>query len=695
MKRILATLLLCCAAAWISAPAAAAEPEEAPAFDGYILRADDVLLTADESPEGCQVLADGLFYAETAADALALAELGSVIYCEPNYELTIQDEFQDYEPVKWNLHSVGAQAAWEHRDTAGRRDRLGDGVTVAIVDSGVMADHPDLLGARILDCVNFSTEEDGLDNYHGTFIAGLLAAGVNNGIGVDGMVPHATILPVCVTWNGGRTDVKTAVQGIRAAVDLGADVITFSIGGTNDNAALREACDYASDRGVILVTSAGNYTAGRVKSETTYMYPAAYDCVVSVSACRQTEDGVVFDDDYSYFNDAVTVAAPGTGIESLYLDGGTATRSGTSYAAPVVTAMAIMARQADPSLGVQGFKALLQESSVDLGESGYDVYYGYGYVNVPAFLDALDGTELPAAQVASASLTLAGDVGVNYYLVPNAALLADSGAYARFTFRGQESEPILLRETPENVKNGVRRLVLTHHAAAKEMTERITLRVYTSTGCLVPLTGASGNPLADGASCSVARYCAAVTSPAGRSMMEKLGSFGAMAMAYFDYTPVEPDTDYLSAIVPLEETVTAEDLAAFRAAKSGSAHGLAVRSVSLTLDAATTLNLSFALENGCVAGDYDFAVDGVPAQPVPDGAGRCLLRIPGIPARALSRTHTVTATRDGETLTLTCSPLSYVRSVLLNHGSDPDKEALCSLARALYAYGAAAEAYFQ
>ena len=74
------------------------------------------------------------------------------------------------------------------------------------------------------------------------------------------------------------------------------------------------------------------------------MYPASYDGVVSVSACKQDGETVSFDSSYSYFNDRVTVAAPGTGVQSLYLDGGTATKQGTSFAAPVVTAMAAMAQ---------------------------------------------------------------------------------------------------------------------------------------------------------------------------------------------------------------------------------------------------------------------------------------------------------------------------------------------------------------
>ncbi len=182
-------------------------------------------------------------------DAVSLSALGDVQYCEPNYILTIQDCYDGYEPAQWNLQSVGAEAGWAHTDDAGNRDRLGDGVTVAIVDSGVMATHPDLQDAHILDTIALSSETDGLDNYHGTFIAGILAAGVNNALGVDGMTPNVTILPICITWSGGKTDVRTAVLGLRTAADSDTDVISFSIGGTSDSSALREACEYVADGG--------------------------------------------------------------------------------------------------------------------------------------------------------------------------------------------------------------------------------------------------------------------------------------------------------------------------------------------------------------------------------------------------------------------------------------------------------------
>lgn len=359
-------------------------------FDGFLVRMKNELTVEELEMSGCEPVGGCLYYAETIEKAYRLSVLGEIDYCEPNSYLSIQEADDNYEPENWNLQSIEASAAWKHKNAVGKRDRLGKNVVVAVVDSGVMADHPDLQDEDILDTVVVSSEEDGLDDYHGTFITGLLAAEVNNGIGIDGMVPEITILPVCITSRGGKTDTKTAVEGIRAAVDLGAEVISFSVSGTSDNQSLHDVCEYAASKGVILVTCSGNYSSGYQKNPSNYKYPAAYDCVVTVSACKKNGEDVVFDDSYSYFNDAVTVSAPGTNIKSLYLDGDTATRTGTSFAAPMVAALAVMAKQADPSIDRDGFVSLLQDSVIDLGTPGYDVYYGYGYINVPSFLETLD-----------------------------------------------------------------------------------------------------------------------------------------------------------------------------------------------------------------------------------------------------------------------------------------------------------------
>lgn len=385
-----ALALLTVASVLLLSPGRAAEQPETE-FDGYLVRLSDprewngpVLLSAGT----CEEVSDGLYRVEDLETAQAMDQLGMAEYYEPNYRLELL-ESGSYMPAQWNLLTVHAQTAWEHTDGQGAYDMRGTGVTVAVIDSGVYREHPDFKQEHILDYYDLAGTDDGVDVWHGTFVAGVIAAQVNNALGVDGVAPDVTILPICVTKNGG-SDTALLIQAIDYAVKQGVDVINLSIGGKYGNESLKKACQDAVDAGILVIAAAGNYKSGETKSSACYMYPASYDGVVSVSACKQDGETVSFDSSYSHFNDRVTVAAPGTGVQSLYLDGGTATKQGTSFAAPVVTAMAAMAKQRSRAIAPETFAALLCGSAVDLGEAGYDLYYGFGLADIAAFAGALD-----------------------------------------------------------------------------------------------------------------------------------------------------------------------------------------------------------------------------------------------------------------------------------------------------------------
>ena len=377
-KKLLALLM---ALFLLPLPVLAAEAEpDCPEFDGWLVSIPDA---AAENYSALHRVAEGLYLAPDAAAAReALPDAEGL---EPNYAMTVQD----YAPTHGAQQTIEAAALWDHTDSSGAPDLRGGGVTVAVIDSGVMAEHPDLAEADILDPVILSGGTAAVDSWHGTFVAGLIAAAVGNGIGTDGVAPDVTILPICVTQRD-NTSVARVVEAIHYAIDAGADVINLSIAGSSYTEALESACAAAEDAGVILVTAAGNYTTGAAKSEYNYKYPAAFASTVSVSGCMPDGDGAVFDPGYSYFNDAVTVCAPGTGITSLFLDGSTATRSGTSFSTPLVAGLAAAAKQRSRSIGTAEFVALLEASSTDLGEPGCDVYYGCGLINAAAFAETLD-----------------------------------------------------------------------------------------------------------------------------------------------------------------------------------------------------------------------------------------------------------------------------------------------------------------
>lgn len=387
MKRFLSVLLaVALTLALFLQPVGAQEvPQEA--YDGYLVR-----LTSDGavrlmSEPDYQAVSDSFALVEELGDAQALVEQGAAEYYEPNYILSLQET---YVPTQWNLKMVNAQAAWEHVDEEGAFDMRGNGVTVAVVDSGLYTAHADLDEQRILPTYNLSGAAGGMDGWHGTFVAGVIAAQVNNGIGVDGVAPEVTLLPICVT-RGDNADIATVIKGIDYAVEQGVDVINLSLGGKSQSTALQEACQRALEANILVVAAAGNYKAGEIKSQSNYMYPASCEGVISVSACKQQSGSdELFDGDYSYFNDRVTVSAPGTAVQSLYTDGGIATKNGTSFATPVVAAMAAMAKERNKAIGQETFEALLRQSAVDLGAPGVDIYYGEGLIDIKAFAELLD-----------------------------------------------------------------------------------------------------------------------------------------------------------------------------------------------------------------------------------------------------------------------------------------------------------------
>ena len=165
MRRALAALLITAIILSFAPTVSAAGAAED--FDGYLVRLSAPVGEGEAERVGCEALGGALYYAADPGAVSALASLGEIESCEKNYGMETRDIFEDYEPSEWNLISVEAAAAWEHINDAGERDRTGSGVTVAIVDSGVMADHPDLVNANVLDYIALSSEEDGIDNYHG------------------------------------------------------------------------------------------------------------------------------------------------------------------------------------------------------------------------------------------------------------------------------------------------------------------------------------------------------------------------------------------------------------------------------------------------------------------------------------------------------------------------------------------------
>jgi subtilisin family serine protease len=290
---------------------------------------------------------------------------------------------------QWNLDLIEADAA--HATSTGA------GATVAIVDSGVQADHPDLAG-RIgpgYDAVDGdSTPQDG--DGHGTHVAGIVGAATGNGVGVESVAPGATLMPVRVLDDTGSGTIDRVARGVDWAREHGADVINLSLGGDVPliGAAGGDAFDAAIRRaiaaGIVVVAAAGN------NAVPTCEQPAANGllCVGAVDKRRQRSF-------FSSFGRGLGIVAPGgsgasaSGAEvgedvlSTYPRSTYHELAGTSQAAPHVAGVAalLVAR------GIRGQAAVhrLLATATDLGAPGADPEYGAGLVDTHAAVAGTGG----------------------------------------------------------------------------------------------------------------------------------------------------------------------------------------------------------------------------------------------------------------------------------------------------------------
>ena len=263
----------------------------------------------------------------------------------------------------WGVARIAAPDVWETTS--------GGGVRVAVIDTGVDYNHPELAGryAGGYDAVNNDT--DPMDDHgHGTHVAGTVASDLNGG-GLAGVSPSVSLLAGKALGSDGSGYISDLVEAIDWAMQNGAQVINYSLGSTYNSSTLENKINQAASRGIVQVAAAGNNSGGSL------LYPAAYGAVIAVAATDSSDKLAGFS------ALGAEVAAPGVGITSSVPGGGYATWSGTSMAAPHVTAtVALMLANGQTDIRQQ-----LQETAIDLGPAGRDSYYGYGLIHAkPAAL---------------------------------------------------------------------------------------------------------------------------------------------------------------------------------------------------------------------------------------------------------------------------------------------------------------------
>ncbi len=271
----------------------------------------------------------------------------------------------------------------------------GKGINVAVLDTGITVSHPDLK-ARVVKCKDFTNLRvpmvDGKcedKNGHGTHVAGIIAAdGGADGLGIYGVAPEASLYAFKVCSLSGTCYADDIALAITNATDEGANIINLSLGSDKLSGLIKDAIDYATSRGVLVVAAAGNDGPyfGSID------YPAAQSNVLAVGAFdvdyvmadwssrginSKTTPWVVEDQDIEF-------AAPGVNIESTWKTGGYAVLSGTSMAAPFISGLAAKDWPVDASISDPAgwVREHLHKASTDLLPPGDDDASGFGFPRV-------------------------------------------------------------------------------------------------------------------------------------------------------------------------------------------------------------------------------------------------------------------------------------------------------------------------
>lgn len=437
---------------------AAEEPQNTASSAGYLLILDPeaqaapfslaqpgqaTLSAADMEQEELLPIAEemNIYKTDDLTQVQNLVWSGRVVLAEPDYQAELLDldlsdlsnPNDDYfvSHYQYNLENSNIQAAWDAGLT-------GEGVSVAVIDSGLNISHLDVPvkvargryyyyrekeDGRWTFTVNGVTKRYGyyssdyiMDNLgHGSMVSGIIAANTNNRSdsytgGIAGAAPNATIIPIrCFTATQGHIGgyASNLISGVNYAVQNGADIINMSWGLREESLSLKNALTTAANSGCILIAAAGNDGTSAIQ------YPAVYDNVISVGSVDRT--GTL--SDFSQRSGKVNICAPGgnnSGTRQPIYSLGSSSSSainygvGTSFSAPLIAGAAALLKEHDPTMTQQDFLALLRDNSdpVTTQTQADQAYVGYGTLNMGRLLDATGHTGSMLRYEGDGSLTV-------------------------------------------------------------------------------------------------------------------------------------------------------------------------------------------------------------------------------------------------------------------------------------------------
>ena len=277
------------------------------------------------------------------------------------------------EIVDWGLESLGISEIW--------RNTQGEEIKIAILDTGIDERHPDLTGA-VIEHKDFTNSPVGTYDRqgHGTHVAGIIAARANR-YGIIGVAPKSKLIIGKVLNDDGSGSSEAVANGIHWASEVGADVISLSLGTEYPNDKMYEAIKNAIGKNQIVLAAAGNYGSYYFD---TVNYPAKYNEVISVGSINREKQR-------SYFcatGQELDIMAPGEEVYSCYPMGMYAKLSGTSMATPFVAGVVALClakhrkyQGSTPCTNQFEMMEHLKNHAIDLGEMGPDRFYGYGLIN--------------------------------------------------------------------------------------------------------------------------------------------------------------------------------------------------------------------------------------------------------------------------------------------------------------------------